>query len=159
MFEELKTIGSIVGLLTGLFVLYDRYAKGRPIASLTIVMNGSRNLACIRVSNITPYDFAITDTEVSPKTYFLTEDLEINRLVRGAAGRSPYFMLKSGASKELVIAPMFKDGLPLEVNHHMINFRIYWRRGNATWLPQLPVVVRTSTSTIRKYALQEEDRV
>jgi hypothetical protein len=84
----------------------------------------------------------------------------VRRLMRGAAGRSPYFMLKSGESKELKIAPMCnKDGLPLEITPHTVTFLIFWRRGKATWLPQIPVVVRTSTRTIRKYGLEEEDRV
>jgi hypothetical protein len=68
MIEEIKTVGSFVGLLTGVFLIYDRYAKGRPIASLTILMDGTRKIPCIRISNITPYDFAITDTRVRPKT-------------------------------------------------------------------------------------------
>ena len=158
MLEIVKTVGSIVGLLTGAFILYDRYAKGRPMASLTIEMDGTRKKPCIRVSNATQYDFAVIDTGVSPGTYFLTENLEVGRLLRGAAGRRPYFMLKPGESKLLMIAPNFKDGMPLEVQKHRVKFSIYWRRGNATWLPQIPVSVWTDTGTIRKYGLEEEDQ-
>jgi hypothetical protein len=35
VFELLKTIGSFVGLLTGAVTVYDRLAKGRPIATIT----------------------------------------------------------------------------------------------------------------------------
>ena len=35
MGELLTWLGSMAGLLSGAFLLYDRFAKGRPIASLT----------------------------------------------------------------------------------------------------------------------------
>jgi hypothetical protein len=158
VFDAITKIGSIVGLLSGIFLVYDRLARGRPIASLTILMDGTRKIPCVRIDNITPYDVAITNTEVRPKTYFLVEDLDVRRVVRGAAGKSPYFMLKAGDSKELKIAPMFKDGQPLEVTPHRVRFLLYWRRGNATWMPQIPIFVRTSTDIIRKYGLEEENR-
>lgn len=159
MIEEIKTVGSTVGLFSGIFLIYDRIARGRPIASLTILMDGTRKIPCIRISNITPHDVAITDTAVRPKTYFLVEELDVRRVVRGAAGRSPFFMLKAGESRELKIAAMFKDGIPLEIAPHKVTFLFYWRRGNATWMPQIPVAVRTSTGIIRKYGLEEEDRL
>src|SRR5579871_2484291 len=99
--EAIKTLGSVAGLLSGLFLIYDRIAKGRPIASLTILMDGTRKSPCIRISNIAPHDVAITNIKVSPRTYFLTDDLEVRSLVRGAAGRNPYFMVKAGESREL----------------------------------------------------------
>jgi hypothetical protein len=154
MIEELKAIGSFVGLLTGAFYFYDRLAKGRPIASLTIAKDGTRKLACIRISNPSAYDIAVTDATVRSNTYFLTENLETRSLVEGAAGYRPYFMLRPGEAKELVIAPLYKNNVALEVRPHRVSFWIWWQRGNATWLPQLPVWVLTSTPTIRKYGLE-----
>lgn len=159
MIEEIKTLGSIVGLLSGAFLILDRMARGRPIASLTILMDGARKVPSVRISNIAPYDIAITGIKVSPPTYFLTEEAEIRGSLRGAVGRSVHFMLKSGESRELKIAPLFDTGgLPLEITRHSVTFYIYWRRGNATWMPQIPVIVRTSTAIIRKYGLDEEDQ-
>jgi hypothetical protein len=65
-------------------------------------------------------------------------------------------MLKPNESKELVIAPIVKDGMALEVRPHNVCFKFHWRRGNATWLPRFPVRVRTDTATIRRYGLVEE---
>lgn len=137
MFDAVTRVGSIVGLLSGIFLVYDQFVRGRPIASLTISTEGTRKIPCIRIDNITPYDVAITNTEVRPKTYFMVENLDVRRVIKGAAGKSPYFMLKAGESKELKIAPMFKDGVPLEVTAHSVTSLIYWRRGNATWMPQM----------------------
>jgi hypothetical protein len=35
MIESIELIGSIVGLLTGIFTVYDRYVRGRPIAQIS----------------------------------------------------------------------------------------------------------------------------
>lgn len=47
-------------------------------------------------------------------------------------------MLKPGDTKELILAPNFKDNLPLELTPQRIRVQIAWWRGNATWLPQVP---------------------
>jgi hypothetical protein len=150
--EAIKLVGSIVGLLTGIAYFYDRMARGRPIASLTIVKQGITKYACIRINNVSDYDIAIVDATVTPAVYFLAEDLEERTLVEGAVGRRPYFMLKPREGKELVVAPLYKDGTRIEATgDKRVAFRISWRRGNATWLPQIPVSVWTNTSTVRKY--------
>jgi hypothetical protein len=64
-------------------------------------------------------------------------------------------MLKPGDTKELILAPNFKDNLPLELTPQRIRVQIAWWRGNATWLPQVPVFVWTSTQTIRCYGLKK----
>lgn len=155
MIEAIKTIGAFVGLLTGIAYFYDRLAKGRPIASLTVTHQDTRKLVCIRVSNPSSYDIAILTTAVVPAVYSLTEDLEVRSLLAGAAGSAPSFMLKPGETKELILAPNFKDNLPLEIKPQRIRVQISWRRGNATWLPQVPVYVLTSTQTIRRYGLEK----
>lgn len=155
MLEFLKTLGSFLGLLTSVVFFYDRIAKGRPIASLTIVEGTKPKKVCIRINNPSSYDIAILDGTVSPPVYFLVPDLEVRTVLEGASGERPYFMLKPGESKELILAPHFRNNIPLEVDPQRITVKISWRRGNATWLPQVPVFVRTSTETIRKYGLEK----
>lgn len=156
MFNWVRDIGSLLGLITGAVYFFDRLAKGRPIASLTISHRDGRKLACIRIVNVSKYDIAIINFSVDPKTYFLSQDMEIKNIVRGASGEKRLFMLKPEESKELIIAPLFKDNLALEAGPaHNVCFSFWWRRGNATWLRQFPVRVRTSTTTIRQYGLEE----
>jgi hypothetical protein len=99
MIEGIKLIGSLVGLATGVFVFFDRILKGRPIASLTITEDAGRKLVCIRVSNISPYDVAIVAMKVKPAVYFLTESLGARKLIEGAIGYRPSFMLKPGKER------------------------------------------------------------
>jgi hypothetical protein len=154
MIEFLKSVGSYLGILTTIVFFYDRMAKGRPIGSLTIRNKEDRRLVCIRLSNPSDYDVAILGASVSPKVYYLVENLEVRTIIEAQMGTGPYFMLKPKEEKELILAPNFKDNVALEVNPKSVTFRIYWRRGNATWLWQWPVHICTSTQTIRKYGLQ-----
>jgi hypothetical protein len=142
------SIGVLFGWLSGLFLLYDRYAKGRPTASFAV----KGKYGCIRITNIGDYDIAVVDACVKPKVYFLTEDIEVGTLLKGAEGQQPTFMLRPREEKELFIAPLYANGKQRALEHQNVTFCISWRRGNVTWLPQMPVYVRTSTSTIRQYA-------
>lgn len=155
MIEFLKSLGSFLGIFTTIAFLYDRSVKGRPIGSLTITENSGRRLVCIRISNPSDYDIAILDATVKPRVYFLTENLEPRSLIEGEMGVSTYFMLKPKESKELILASRYKDNLALEVKPQAVTFRVFWRRCNATWLPQWPVHVCTSTTTIRRYGLEK----
>jgi hypothetical protein len=154
MIEEFKTIGAFAGLLTGVMLVYDRLVKGRPIASVTVTERGTGKYACIRVSNISPYDITILDLSARPKVYFLSENLETRYLLEGAVGRTPFFMLKPGENKELFVVPLYKDK-PLAIMNQRVTFLIWWRRGNATWIPQIPVWILTNTLALQKCSTQE----
>src|SRR5262249_23518982 len=106
MSEWFTSIGALVGWLSGLFLLYDRFAKGRPTASFAV----KGKYGCIRITNIGDYDIAVVDACVKPKVYFLTEDMEVGTLLGGAEGQRPTFMLRPREEKELFIAPLYTNG-------------------------------------------------
>ncbi len=149
----LGELGGIVGLISALVVLYDRYYRGRPVASLMVkVLSPSgRKLVCVRIKNTTAYDVAILGARNRQGVYFLTEDEEARTLIEGAAGTLKFaFMLGPDETKELIIKSNFKDGIPLEAENRYVEFFVWWRRGNSTWMPQLPVLVCSTTKVIRQ---------
>jgi hypothetical protein len=149
----LSELGGIVGLIGGLLVFYDRYYQGRPVASLTVKVQSpsGRKLVCVRIKNTTPYDVAILGAKNRQGVYYLTEDEATRSLVAGVMGALKFaFMLKPDETRELIIMPHFDSGIPLEVKKRYIEFAIYWRRGNATWLPQVPLLVCSTTYVIRQ---------
>src|SRR5262245_46874763 len=115
MIETVKTIGSLVGLATGIFILYDRLARGRPVASLTISRENERPSPRIRISNPSSYDVAILNVTCHPRVYLLTDQEGPEGNLRASFGHIPDFMLKPGESKEVRIVPRFEDGVPLEL--------------------------------------------
>jgi hypothetical protein len=116
---------------------------------------GARKIAAIRITNTGDYDIAVLNATVTPRVYFSTEDMEVRTPLQGAAGQEPSFLLKPWEDKQLFIAPHFENGIARELTPQRVSFRIAWRRCNATWLPQVPVFVRTNTTTIRRFALEE----
>jgi hypothetical protein len=155
LIEALKSLGSIVGLLTGTFVLYEKLAYGRPVASHGVNKADGRKLTVLRVMNPGKHDVAILDIVVTPKIYAHAEDREVSSTVRAAAGAPQFFMLKPGESKELFLVPLYKDNVALELKRQGVAFSISWRRGNSTWLWQLPVRVRTTTQMLRRFGLDQ----
>jgi hypothetical protein len=74
MLEDIKLIGAIVGLATGLFTVWDRWARGRPLAWVTATRRFSGNpekYICIK--NPGPSDVFILGVRVHPKTPRFTE--------------------------------------------------------------------------------------
>ena len=92
MLEFVKSVGAFVGLITGAFYFYDRFAKGRPIASLTISIENNRPSPRIRISNASAYDIAVLDITTHPSIYLLAEEA-------GATGQVPLLALCCGRNK------------------------------------------------------------
>jgi hypothetical protein len=79
-FAIVGAIGGIIGMIGGLLSLRDRFAKGRPIASLTTTTQGSRKLLTIRIKNTTEYDVVIDGASERRGVYFLVEDFDTSNL-------------------------------------------------------------------------------
>jgi hypothetical protein len=157
MIEAIKLVGSIVGLLTGIFTVYDRYVRGRPIASLSFGTEGTRKYARIRIGNGGAHEMVVLSVKCSPDVYRLSSDMETRNVIQAAMGREQFFTLKPSESSELFLVSRVVNGLALEVKPQRVTFSISWRRGNSTWLPQIPVFVRTDTQTIRKFGLEQPE--
>jgi hypothetical protein len=100
---------------------------------------------------------AILDVTVHPEIYLLAEREGAEGNLRASFGERVYFLLKPSTEKEIRIVPKFKNGVALELSARRVLFCIWWRRGNATWLPQIPVPIFTSAATIRMYGLEKPD--
>jgi hypothetical protein len=156
MIETVKSIGSIVGLLTGIFLIFDRYMRGRPIATLSFPVELGKASARIRIKNVGNHDVAILGVSVSGDVYGFANDLETINIARATVGRDQFFTLKPDETRELFLVSRFANGIPLELQPKKIQFIISWRRCNSTWLPQIPVFIFSDTTTIRKFGLNHQ---
>jgi hypothetical protein len=139
-------------------LIYDRLARGRPVASLTISKEAGRPSPRIRITNTSPYDVAIHDITTGSNAYNLAEDEGTEGNLRASFGMRPYFMLKPEESREIRIVPRFISGVPVEImGDQRVVFWVWWQRGNATWIPQIPVPVFLSIAIIRKFGLEKPD--
>ena len=132
--------------------------RGRPVASLTISEENDRPSPRISITNVSSYDIAIEDVTIRSNAYRVAMKHGAEGNLEASFGVPVYFLLKPNERRELRIVAMFKNGVPIEVTgDQSVTFFVWWRRGNATWLPQLPVIVRTSVARIRKYGLERPD--
>jgi hypothetical protein len=138
------TFGAFVGLLTGVFTLWDRYARGRPIAYLAF---GADDIL-LRISNPGDYSIFIMSTEVTPRVYFPSRDQSITAIIEDQLSGIAYWPIEPKGVAEFLIRDRFEGGIKLSLRDQRVCFSVSWRRGRTTWLPQLPVTVRTKTSTV-----------
>jgi hypothetical protein len=137
-----------VGLLTGIFTLWDRLAKGRPIAFLSF-KDGDAKLS---ISNPGDYSVFILSAKTIPDVFFLNRDTGVQTIIEDQLSGITYWPIEPKRTAEFLIADRYKDGMRLGVQEQRVRFEVHWRRGSTTWLWQIPVNVRTSTSTINKMA-------
>ncbi len=138
--------GAFVGLLTGIFTLWDRLARGRPIACLA---PGADNVV-LRISNPGDYSIFILSTELTPNVYFLSRGKDIRTIMEDQLSGITYWPIEPKGIAEFAIGDRFEGTRKLSLTDQRVRFSVSWRRGDTTWLPQFPVTVRTKTSTVNK---------
>jgi hypothetical protein len=154
----LSALGAIVGFIGGGIVLFDRYYKGRPIASLSMMDDEGKRRICIRIKNTTAYDIAIVNLIVKPQIYHLAENLNTRTIIKGVMGKCPKFLLRPDTEINLIIAPLFDGVVAREASRAgRVNFHVHWRSGNSTWWWRRPVPVCTHTETIRLFGLTDQN--
>ena len=137
--------GAFVGLLTGIFTFWDRYAKGRPIACLAF---GSDDVL-LRISNPGDYSIFILSLE-SPAVFFLSRGAGVRSIIEDQLSGITYWPIEPKGTAEFVIRDRFEGGRRPSLTDQRVSFPVAWRRGSTTWLPQIPITVRTDTATINK---------
>jgi hypothetical protein len=137
-----------VGLLTGIFTLWDRLAKGRPIAFL-FFKDGEAKLI---ISNPGNYSVFILSAKTIPDVFFLNRDPNIRALIEDQLSGISYWPIEPKGTAEFLIVDRYRGGKRLSLDEQRVRFSVNWRRGSTTWLWQFPLYVRIDTSTINKMA-------
>jgi hypothetical protein len=84
LMNALTTIGSLVGLLTGLFTVWDRWARWRPIADT--VAKTKDGGPYIRIKNAGPADIVIQRIKSRPSAVKVAKGNSIDAIADAAAG-------------------------------------------------------------------------
>ena len=66
MLEAIQLVGAIAGLVTTAFVIWDRWARGRPLAWVTAKKLGANPYKYIRIKNPGPADVFILGVRAHP---------------------------------------------------------------------------------------------
>jgi hypothetical protein len=144
----LVQLGSMAGLLTFGFTLFDRLLAGRPTVSLAPSEYGKRNVRC---SNLSAAEILIRSIKTFPRHAQAAKDDSVGGIARAVIKRSFQSVCAPGTEKDFPL--VFLDGRLMDDE---LNIRapfiviVSWRKTRSVWLPQVPAVMFTSAKTIRK---------
>lgn len=138
-FETIKTLGSLVALATGAFLIYDRLLKDRPIAFLR-VRSGRLEL---HVKNVADGDLLIEAIEVTPDSMRVAFGSDLEDTIRAAAAQG--FMTTIHANREAsfpLVTTRAWDSIKADQD---VRFSIRWSFTRSRWFPHFPTrVVKTA---------------
>jgi hypothetical protein len=144
-------------LLTTAFVIWDRWARGRPLAWVTAKKFGVNPHKYIRIKNPGPADVCVLGVRAYPsKVYNIAKDHSARAILEAAFNIDVNVLLSQGDKCDL---PIFEASKPVEapkdqrnVAERPFRFVIYWRKTSSSWLRQVPVVIWTSTRDVERIA-------
>jgi len=151
MLEAVKLVGAIAGLLTTAFVVWDRWARGRPLAWVTAKKFGASRYEYIRIQNPGPADVFVLAVRAYPsKVYGIAKDHSGRAIVEAASFEIDVnVLLGKDGTRDFPIVKV-ADPHQRPVADRKVCFVIYWRKTSSSYLPQFPVWIVTSTRHIER---------
>jgi hypothetical protein len=150
MLEAFKLAGAIVAFVTAFFTVWDRLARGRPLAWVTAKKIGAGSFEFIRIKNPGPADVLILGVRARPPIYGVTRDHSSEAILEALSFNNDVKnVLLQGEGCDLPIVPN-RVKLPKNAPSQRVRFIIYWRKTSSSWLRQFPVVIWTSTGDIER---------
>jgi hypothetical protein len=138
-----------VGFLTGVYTLFDRFMKGRPLAYLVASGPATNANISLRVKNVGQQDVVLRRLFSSPRLYEIAKDDSVLGITE-AQFKSFMTVLQPGQQVDF---PVFrsKSGRALAAESRgRCAFVISWRRATSVWLPQIPVYFFTSMHAVEQ---------
>jgi hypothetical protein len=142
-------IGAAVGFLTGVYTLFDRFMKGRPIAYLVVSGPSTGATLSLRVKNIGQQDVLLRRLFSFPPLYRVTKDDSSLAIVQ-AQYRPFIAVLQPDEQIDFPVFPSRSGRVPTREGWESCAFMISWRKATCPWLPQIPVCLFTSVHTIEQ---------
>ena len=150
MLETIKTIGSLAGLVSVAFLIWDRCLRGRPLAGVTAKKTGAHSFTYLRISNPGPAEVFILGVRARPPIYRIAREQSDQALeeVLGNGDAEINLLLRQGEVHDLPI--FFNEDTKDEDAPQQVRFLIHWRKASSTRLRQFRVSVSSSTEDIRR---------
>lgn len=152
--QWLISLGSIVGLLTGVHVLFERLVRSRPQRWLTKSAE-RRDGTAVKVRNPADQDIILIGSSVSPRIYDLANSWELDQRISATLDYSSLRLIYPGQTVELPLGVRVEGGKSLDDLDQPVTIRIYWRRAGSPWMPRIPLCLRLRTSDVTKLSSAE----
>src|SRR5262249_51928043 len=95
--EVLKTVGAFVGLLTGIFVVIDRFLRDRPLVDMRPHGSGGRGHPLqLVVKNVSKQSILIKGIDCKPDALRVSETEDLGAILSASAGQQPRRVIPPG---------------------------------------------------------------
>jgi hypothetical protein len=166
MLQMIKTIGSFAGLVSAIFLVWDRWLRGRPLAWPTIKTFQGAPFKFIRIKNLGYHDVFVLKVRAWPAgIYGVAKTDATDAILQATVPKifgvaDLHVLLRRDAEHDLPIYYLSKNNTDLEENlpSRRVCFLIFWRKTSSSWLPQLPVWIMTSTRDLVGMAAAAADQ-
>jgi hypothetical protein len=142
--EFFKTVGALVGLVTGIFVVIDRFLRDRPIVDMRPHgSGGGRHPVQLVVTNVSKQSILIRRIDCKPVWLAASASEELGAIVRAAAGTQVRLVILPGETHTnyLITRGEWED---LKDEEAAVSVVVRWSFTSSTWLPQVPVWRRST---------------
>lgn len=142
-------LGSSVGLITGIYTLFEKVLKQRP--TIWLSKSNTRNaLMRVRVRNRGTQDIAVIGSSVLPRIYSLSNSDELEAMIDAQLGDSSYRLIQPESTADLHLLTMVEGGRSLDNEDRPVWMFVFWRRTGSMWLPRIPLMLHAKTSEITR---------
>ncbi|MDE2284109.1 MAG: hypothetical protein KGK33_05785 [Hyphomicrobiales bacterium] len=134
--QTISFVGGVIGIATGIFVLFDRILRNRPLAYVVLKGNQHNPLHYIRVKNIGAIDLIVLDIKASPRSFEVSKDHSVKGIAGAILDKPSFAVLMPGAEQDF---PFFRSPKRVEQQEYAgkMRFSVYWRKCSSTWLCQI----------------------
>lgn len=136
-FEILKTIGSLAGLGSFVFLVFDRFLKGRPIVTLSVLQyRGGQSFMRVQIKNESEVGILIKRVHSPGGSIRIWDSDSLPSAERAIRGEHPRLVIDAGAAVYLPL--VWHDKRP-EAEDVYFPVVVIWRNLRNPWMPQWPV--------------------
>jgi hypothetical protein len=147
MMHWLIPIGAIVGLITGVYTIWDRVKARRPAIWLGKPIERP-NQVVIKVKNLADEDIFLIGSSVWPRVYVVSSSWEFDQMIAAEEGQDPDRLILPQQKVELPITPRAEDGTPMDAVDRNVLFLLYWRRNSSMWWARFPLWLWVRTGAV-----------
>jgi hypothetical protein len=148
MIATFTIVGSVVAFATAAFTLWDRLARGRPIAFFGTEGPTSDPRSYIQVKNASEIDIMILGFRCRPTRFMVAKGSSVREIAGALIGTPGTAVLepKDQWHFQLIKGPHGPEPTG------RIWVRMSWRKSTCTWLPQMPVWLSTTKRDLDRIA-------
>lgn len=151
LLEAVKTVGALVGLITGIFVVVDRLMRNRPYISYR-PRNATQSSLDLLVHNASEDGIAIEGVEISPHVFSLAYGQALIDTVRAAATphhtdeRVAFVPAQSTVALPLIEFNNWEDA----ADDVIVTLELRWRSCSSRWLWTWPLKIKRTVGELKK---------